>query len=94
MVREARQGIRVGLGHPPIARATTYRGYELSGLDVQAPVLVRHLNAALCTSTVAFQQRALVGLAALLQLGEAVDVGLLLLVELHHRHLAPQPLGG
>ena len=43
VIRELRQGVGVGLGHPTFPGAAANGGDELRGLDVQAAVRVGHL---------------------------------------------------
>jgi len=44
VIRELRQGVGVGLGHPTFPGAAANGGDELRGLDVQAAVRVGHLG--------------------------------------------------
>ena len=44
VVRELRQGVGVGFGHPAFPGAAADGGDELGGLDVEAPVRVGHLG--------------------------------------------------
>mmetsp|Transcript_68723 Transcript_68723/g.201197 ORF Transcript_68723/g.201197 Transcript_68723/m.201197 type:complete len:249 (+) Transcript_68723:1010-1756(+) len=90
LVRKDGQCIRVGPRDTSVAGAAADRSDELRRLHVQASVHGRHSGTALCATIVAGLDCVPVLLSIGFQVGEALVVVLLLLIELHHGDHAPR----